>query len=269
MKSYYINYFPYEWVEWFLTCGKTFPLNRRELVFRWGEKDITKRHETFKTLQDSAMYMERNGYEMTEEPLLALPLRFGTMDALRTFLIAKMPNCIDAGPIFQSLHYQDMDRKDEYAPKLAPLTYDIDLKGYAKRGNQCECYATPKGICDQCWIQYLRPALVDLVHFLRDIMQFKTVIPVFSGRGGFHVYVLDKRVWTWDDTARSILTEHLPDSIIRDTAITLSHLIKIPFSPHKNGYLSMPILNIYEFLPSRDRVKLSDVTDELINKLTA
>jgi len=268
MKHYYINHFPYEWVEWFLTCGGTFPLKLRELAFRWGEKDITKRYEIFKTMQDSANYMERNGYETTEEPLLSLPLRFGTVDALRAFLVAKTPQCIDAGPIFQSLHYQTMDRRDEYAPKLAPLTFDIDLKGYIKHDNQCQCCTTTIGTCDQCWIQHLRPALIDLVHFLRDIMQFKVVLPIFSGRGGFHVYVLDKRVWTWDDMARAILAEHLPKSIVRDSAITLGHLIKIPFSPHKNGYLSMPILDIYEFLPSRDRVKLTSVTDELINKLT-
>ncbi len=268
IRRYYSDHFPYEWVEWFLTLGGKFPLNRREFAFRW-QPDVVKRNQDFKTVEDAQFYMDVNHYPSNERATsigTVLPLRFGTIGALRKFLIEKQPHSIDIGPLYQSLAHVSSDRKDPYAPKLSALQFDIDLKDY---GGACECHKK-KLICDQCWIQYLRPALIDLVNFLTETMQFDTsgIIPVYSAGAGFHVFVIHERVWKWDDSARQALIEHLPKSIICDPAIVLNHLIKLPFSPHKsNRCLSLPIVDIASFVPSAWRIKIEDVDDELMRKL--
>lgn len=264
MRRYYTDFFPYEWVEWFLTCGKKFPLSGREFAFRWSP-DITKRNEIFNTAQDAQLYMDINGYQEDEVATTrSIPLRFGNTESLRRFLIAKQPHSIDIGPIYQSLKHVGSDRHDPYAPKLCALTFDIDLKDY---NDPCQCHKD-KRICDPCWIRYLRPALIDLVGFLRNVMEFQCIIPIFSAGAGFHVFVLDPDVWEWDTVARQALVKHLPASIKCDAAVVLNHLIKLPFSPHKaNGYLSLPILDIETFLPSEWRIKIESVTEELIHKL--
>jgi DNA primase catalytic subunit len=262
MRRYYSEHFPYDWVVWFLTAGGNFPLNQREFAFRWN--DSVKRYETFKTLQDAQLYMDINGYPEDEVPGFTLPLRFGSAEALRSFLIEKTPQSIDIGPLFQDIAHMAEDRKDPYAPKLSQLSFDIDLKDYE---GPCLCWKD-KRICDPCWIQYLRPALVELLGFLKTFMQFECVIPIYSAGAGFHVFVIDPSVWDWDDVARLGLMKHLPPSVKYDHSIVLSHLIKLPFSPHKtNGTLSLPILDPETFLPSQWRIKIANVTSELMEKL--
>ena len=268
MRRYYTDYFPYEWVEWFLTLGGKFPLNQREFGFCWAGGDIVKRNQDFKSKEDAQLYMDMNGYPDDEVAMgTMIPLRFGSMDALKTFLVSKQPHAIDIGPIYQSIAHASSDRKDPYAPKLSALQFDIDVKDYEP---SCECYKK-KRLCDLCWIQYLRPALRELIKFLRDKMLFDSsgIIPVFSAGAGFHVFVIHERVWAWDNVARQALIKHLPSAVKCDPAVTLGHLIKLPFSPHKsNGHLSLPILDIEAFLPSQWRVKIEDVDYDLMEKLT-
>ncbi len=267
MHRYYSDYFPYEWVEWFLTLGGEFPLNQREFAFRWLP-DIVKRNQDFKSTEDAQLYMDMNGYPEDEVAIgTMIPLRFGTIELLKAFLVAKQPHSIDIGPIYQSIAHVAEDRKDPHAPKLSALQFDIDLKDYDP---QCDCWKKKK-VCDPCWLLHLRPALLDLVHFLWKTMHFSTdgIIPVFSAGAGFHVFVIHKRVWDWDDVARQALIKHLPRTVICDPAIVLNHLIKLPFSPHKsNRCLSMPIVDIETFLPSQWRVLIENVDYDLMEKLT-
>ncbi len=203
-------------------------------------------------------------YDSNDQPSSKLPLRFGSINMLRKYLVAYAPYAIDVGAVFRSANYTDIDKCDNYAHRPNFLSFDVDIKDYS-REETCKGHA----LCDVCWTAYGRPALVNLMHFLTTFMEFKRVIPVFSGGGGFHIHVLDDRVWEWDQDTRDDLNRyiaiHLP-SVILDKAIMLSHLIKLPFSPHANGNLSLPILDIHQFLPSIDAIKVKDMSRELISK---
>ena len=240
LKEYYLI-FPYQWVIKFLTCNGKYPLIKREFAFKID--DYWVKHKQFKNISDAQYFMSSYGYD--QEPSLKVPIRFGYERAFRNYLIVSQPSSINVGPT------------DD---KKCPIVLDVDLKDYGK--TCCE------SSCDVCWVKYARVALVDVVNWLRDFMLFKNVLAVDSGSGGFHIYVLDERVWDWDQEAREQFYTFIPPSVILDKSIRVNytHLVKIPFSPNfKNGCLSLPILNIHEYLPSQ-RIKLEDATLEIINK---
>lgn len=258
MRAYYEHCFPYEWVERFLTCNGKYPLNMREFAFR--KNDFWIKHKKFNNLSDCATFMLKHGYA-EKVPNIKIPLRFGKN--LKEYLLELVPDSINVGPAYYSIYSQDVDRKNPYATKYCPLVFDIDLKDY-KEKTCC------KDSCDKCWVDYGRVALVDLVVWLKNFMKFEHVLPVDSGSGGFHVYVLDERVWTWDQETRAQFYQYIPKSVILDKSIAenFTHLAKIPFSPNpKNGCLSLPILDIHTYLPSRDRIKVERVNREAIDSL--
>lgn len=241
LKPYYESGFPYEWIERFLTCNGKYPLNKREIGFR--KNGFWIRHKEFTNLSDAEYFMNKNGYDLDDEPVKKLPLRFGSFTSLKNYMVGLIPDTIDAGTVLQSIH---SDRKNPYFEKFCPLTFDVDIKDYI--GKTCKCTTT----CDECWITYARPALIDLTTWLRDFMKFEKILPVDSGNGGFHVYVLDARVWSWDQEARLQFYGFLPKSVVLDRSVENSfiHLVKVPFSPNpKSGYLSLPIVNIQTYLP--------------------
>lgn len=260
MRAYYENCFPYEWIERFLTCNGKYPLNKREFSFR--KNDFWIKHKKFNNLSDCGSFMLKYGY--TEKiPNIRLPLRFGNVKVLKEYMVDLVPDSINVGPVYYSIYSQYMDRKNVFADKQCPLVFDVDIKDY-KEKTCC------KELCDLCWITYGRVALVDLVNWLKNFMQFKHILPVDSGFGGFHVYVLDERVWTWDQETRSQFYRYIPKSVILDKSIEgdFTHLAKIPFSPNpKNGCLSLPILDIHTYLPSRDRIKVEKANPERIDFL--
>ncbi len=269
MRAYYAYIFPYDWIESFLTCEGTYKLSRRDFAFRYP--DYIKKNESFKEEKKTIDYMILFEYDSNDLPCARLPLRFGSTHMLRKFLIATAPAAIDVGPIFRSVNYAEIDRKDNYAHRPNFLPFDVDIKDYFDKKNRPtdknECGAEGHALCDSCWFTYGRPALIDLVKFLKEFMKFDKVIPIFSGGGGFHVHVLDERVWEWDQETRDDLNrfvaKYVP-TVILDLQIRVNHLIKLPFSPHKNGNLSLPILDIKTFLPSRDAVKMVDMTKEMM-----
>jgi DNA primase catalytic subunit len=260
LRFYYETQFPYDLLYRYLTCDGFYPMAHRELAMRW-DADVFKRYETFESAKDCLSHMKQMRYaEEHVRGVVKVPMRFGSMDVLKAYLLRRLPVCIDAGPIFESIYTQHLDRKDTYTVKPCPLVFDIDIKDY---DGQRPCACTGKASCDACWAACMRPALIDLVHFMRAFMGFARVIPIFSGRCGVHVLVFDQRVWTWDDSARMALVGYLPKSIKVDVgAMRSDHLLKIPFSPHAfTGNLALPILNMETFLPSRDAVNVKNVGD--------
>lgn len=248
LKHYYEQKFPYEWVIKFLTCDGKYPLNRREFSFTFKHGEVVLRHKKHYNVSDATYFMERYGYAEENTNLKDVPLRMGHEKAFKHYLTTNVPESINVGPLYDSIF--------EKKGALAPIVFDIDLKDYTQR----TC-CTGKKTCDRCWIDYGRPALRDLLKWLKEFMLFKHVLAVDSGSGGFHVYVLDERVWTWDKDARRQFYSFTPKSVIMDKSIAndFKHLVKIPYSPnYKNGCLSLPIENIEDYLPSRDRVKLWD-----------
>lgn len=255
LRFYYEKMFPYNEIEHYLTLGGSYPFGKREFGFRWEDSDFWKRNETFTTIDKAKRHMERMEY-IEDEPFgTKIPIRFGNIDVFKQYLMDAMPKSIDAGPLYDSIYTQSLDRKDAYTIKPCSIVFDIDIKDY---DGSRPCICTKKQSCDLCWISCMRRALIDLVGFLCEFMQFKRVIPLYSGRCGVHVIVFDDRVWKWDDNARLAIVDYLPKSIRVDKgAMKSNHMIKIPFSPHIfTGNLALPILDIHEFLPSKDAINI-------------
>lgn len=245
LYEYYLNCFPYQWVIKFLTCNGKYPLNKRQIRLRLDD-DIWREYKKFTTESDARYYMNFAGYAEDEEISKdkKIPFRFGHEKGFKSLLLQNVPTTINAGPILDC---------------FSPMTLDIDLKDYGK--NCCQ------SSCDECWLKFARPAMLDLYDFLINFMLFKSVLFVDSGSGGFHVYVLDERVWTWDQEARNQFCRYLPKSVILDKSIrdNFKHMVKIPFSPnYKSKCLSLPILDIKTYLPSM-RIKTDDADVGIIS----
>lgn len=98
---------------------------------------------------------------------------------------------------------------------LGELILDVDLADnpdcYDRRGI-CEC-VNKKTVCDTCWLVFMDPARRVILHLLTTIFKFKAYFFVYSGRRGFHVWIIDPRVVIWTQEQRlSFITAlvHLP-----------------------------------------------------------
>lgn len=254
LQNYYKTSFPFEKVISLLTFNGKYPLGRREFAFRW---DYFKRNESFTNETEAFLYMKKMEYIETI-PILLLPLRLGSERVLRAYLTGHVPKCIDIGPIYPSIYSDKSIFREDF------IKFDVDLKDYERT---CKCGKFKKR-CDECWIKHARPAMIDAFKFLSEFMNFKMVSFWDSGCGGFHIYVMDERVWSMDQIARDNISKRMPPSVILDKAVTLTHLIKMPFSPHKiTGMIQLPILNIYTFLPSKDEIHYNKMTPEIMSKI--
>lgn len=161
------------------------------------------------------------------------PLTFDDAEALRAALIRERPNTLNV----------------EFPENARPLVFDVDISDYAHvPRNACNCEA--KQVCNTCWVQIMRPEMVKARDFLCSFIGFKEVMFVFSGRKGFHVWVTDDRVWSWNLNARLNYAERIP--IRCDVPITAgkSHLIKLPWTRHqKTNQVACVIENVETFLP--------------------
>jgi hypothetical protein len=231
--DFYRNIFPADLVVRFGTCNGRFPFVGKSLAVRWGE--IVVRHERFKTLEEAQAYLTMRGFPPETVPELRLPLRFKNVDDFSTMLKSKAPHSIHFGPI-DGIY--------------APLVFDVDLD-HRKVVRTCACEGKKK-VCDQCWPQFMRPKLVPLLAFLRR--HFECVVGFYSGGRGFHLWVLDERVWRWNRRVREVFVSKLPPGSEIDIDVTLnytSHLLKIPLGMHNDtGVISMPIMDADTFVPS-------------------
>lgn len=92
---------------------------------------------------------------------------------------------------------------DPIGASFGEFVMDVDLDSRQQCGKYnndnkydrtgiCECLHD-KRICDVCWALFMNPALHILHRLLRELLGFKAFFTVFSGRRGFHIWVLDKR----------------------------------------------------------------------------
>ena len=92
---------------------------------------------------------------------------------------------------------------------LGELIIDVDLDetSYDRRG-VCECVGH-KTCCDTCWALFLRPAMQVLRYLLEEVFSITAYFFVYSGRRGFHCWVLDKQVVCWTIEQRKSFIEKL------------------------------------------------------------
>lgn len=115
--------------------------------------------------------------------------RFKDAEEWRRFIMVNRPERVDLGPIHPS---NPAGIKESHA-RLALrryLVFDVDLedrgvenpRGYIRN---CQCKDT-KAVCSTwCWA-YMRVAVKTLTYLLRQSLGAKHILPVYSGRRGFH-----------------------------------------------------------------------------------
>lgn len=99
-------------------------------------------------------------------------------------------------------------RVDEFAV-MKPLVFDwdIDVEKRAVWNTHKKCRCSEKQVCSFCWAAFAEPARVALLRVLRYWMGYKHVVCVYSGRRGFHTWVLDEGTRTLTPAQRSVIFE--------------------------------------------------------------
>jgi len=131
-----------------------------------------------------------------------------------------------------------------------PLFFEVDMDDYydtIKRTCQCK----ERECCDTCWQQVARKPLIDCLDFCCNFMEFKHVVPLFSGGRGFWIIINDPEVWLYDTESKTSFAKRVPARIDTGVTIQKNHLMKIPLTPHhRTGILCVPILDPQTFVPS-------------------
>lgn len=176
------------------------------------------------------------------------PLFFRTQNDLKKYLTDNGFQCFDIG-------FNDGSNR--------PLFFDVDID---KLCSEKRCKCGEKECCDECWVSTLRQPLMNCLNFLKCIMGYEDVMPIFSGNKGFWIIVWDKSVWKYDEEGRKNICIRMPTTLDMDVTLQESHLCKVPYSPHKKtGKLCVIIDDPETFLPS-DAPHYSKVDKEWMEK---
>lgn len=235
MRGFYQNLYPIDAVVALLTCGGRFPLENVRFGFRYGEHCF-QRYETFASRADAEAWMRHMEFPMEESIKKVIPLRFFSRDALLRYITEKAPDTINV----------------QFPEDARPLVFDIDISDFVVPREHCAC--PPKSVCNVCWGEIMRPAMRKAKSLLEDLMGFEQVQFIFSGRKGFHIWVTDPRVWSFDLNARKNFLDRLGIPADREITIGRGHLIKLPWGKHqKTRQLCCTILDFETFVPNGAR----------------
>lgn len=174
-------------------------------------------------------------YYHRNDPSTGKPFRFASLEGLKHFYEKYKP---------LSIHIL----QDDF------LVFDIDKDDSVL----CENHPTEKRmVCDVCWEKEIRPQLLGLLFFLKDLMSFKEVHVFDSGRRGVHVWA---RVYEkWDKVARTNILYQLEKrkiTVDKGPLVGTAHLIKVPFLPHAvTGCLAQEIQRPETYLPNMRQKK--------------
>ena len=211
LRKYYQDAFPVDRIIALITHNRTYPLRNVRFAFRWGE-DIFKRYDK----------------------ATGLPMCFMDGQALRNAVVREVPHTINV----------------EFPEDARPLVFDVDIHDYADI-TRFFCNCEPKEVCNACWNQIMRPEMLKAKEFLCDFIGFQEVMFVFSGRKGFHIWVTDKEVWTWDTNARLNYAQRMPVRCDLPITVGKNHLIKLPWTKHqKTGKMACVIDDLENWNPN-------------------
>ena len=112
--------------------------------------------------------------------------------------------------------------REGVAAWLGEFIIDVDLSEdgdnpYDRRGI-CDCVKKRK-CCDICWKVFLRPAQKVIVHLLKDA-GISAYFFVYSGRRGFHCWIVDKNVIMWTKEQRKTFIRTWESLHTQDTPYT-------------------------------------------------
>lgn len=179
------------------TCGGQFKLEQREIALRFliDGSDVQKRDVVF-----------HNARELVD------------------YLVRTTPATVQFGGIFLGSLDDPGRRRERYlctkdgCSAYGQYCIDVDMEDYgALREGICTC--APYTVCNRCWHALLEPGRELLDYVLREVMGFKAIVYVYSGRRGYHVWVLDRRVIMWTAYQRAAVTQRLQNLVWTDEYI--------------------------------------------------
>lgn len=140
---------------------------------------------------------------------------FGKWADVSTYLCNKAPSTLQFGAIYPSTVRTEESRAHAKATGLmfyGELVIDVDLTDYDRTGI-CEC-KDKKQACNDCWHVFMEPGRKALDYILKEVMGFRAVFYVFSGRRGYHAWVLDRQILTWTPQVRRNLVTRMAKMMV-------------------------------------------------------
>lgn len=112
-------------------------------------------------------------------------------------------------PNVDLLKPREFERTERGTTGAGEFVIDCDIPEERRvLANCCRC-AREKKVCERCWTRFMLPAQRILTHLLRTYFGFKRFFTVFSGRRGFHIWLMDEAVLRWTLWERRAFCEAL------------------------------------------------------------
>lgn len=193
------------------TCGGRFPLLQREIVLQAihfeEQTEYVIRRYTFRNAAQVEKTM-RSWYENKQrDPNSAVvTLHFGPVwpsHHIQDQPLLALPSYLCNSHQSRPRHLDRVGAQRCVSSACGELIIDVDFDcATMDRTNLCNC-GTASRVCNTCWMRFMWPAQLVLEYLLRHFFEFKAFFTVFSGRRGFHIWVVDKRViqWTYEQRA--------------------------------------------------------------------
>lgn len=109
---------------------------------------------------------------------------------------------IEFPPNIDVLKPREFERRERGDSALGEMIIDVDMDITRRRQYcVCACGAEPR-VCQTCWTALMLPAQRVLERVTRHYFGFKRMFTVFSGRRGFHIWLMDHRVLAWTASER-------------------------------------------------------------------
>lgn len=225
LKKYYMESYPFKLLHSLYNIT-----SHRELTFRLNNT-IFLRNQIFKNFSD---------FESAILEIVPSQLDIGSSF---TFPATKK-NIMEDSRIFKTYERE--------------LVFDVDVTDYDRN---CGCRGT-KNMCNECF-KLAKAAMEHLNRVLRHNFGYKRLLFVYSGGKGMHCWVFDERARKLPAEGRRAILNFLKnyrektikniydkygldikkDHIVLDAEVTTNfrHLLKLPFSVHSNGKVSVPV----------------------------
>jgi DNA primase catalytic subunit len=173
IRNYYSHIVPMSmynvWFQ-FITLNNSCSSKQREIAFQWKIQD--------KSPMQRFQFIPHTNY-------------------LRSTLISNCPHAIHLGGVYLgNLSVREEHARYEELHVKRFLVFDVDMSDYEEDRNRlsdCHCEKGARSVCDVCWNAFMEPSRYVLEYILRNLYGFKHFLHIFSGRRGYHVYVLDSR----------------------------------------------------------------------------
>lgn len=269
----------------FLTDGGTHAFKNVEVYVRYGRDDRSgeigwrRRHMIFESIEEVQQYCIR------ETPL--------SLEFCRIFPTQPESSLLSTQEYRDFMH----TRQDSFLLRhILAFDWDID-DDLRQRWGGCTC--GEKDICALCWTAFAEPARAALDRVLTYWMGFKHLQFTYSGRRGFHVWVLDKGTRELTEEQRRVIIDKVTNIPLKsllyhdiypilqhyydryhlampaidygpweilytlDIPVTakVNHAVALPLTPHaKTGNMRLPLT--VPFDPIADAVKCNALSYE-------